>query len=157
MGGFLAPIVAVVVTLGLWAQYQNVNSMVTPSKYTVQSTTDATTFLAYRNAVMAFMSANPGFTGSVPITSLAVQIPTSFGAGNYVSAFGTTGRTITCWASVPPGTVQQAVTQAGVDPSLGTSNGSTWVSAAPGANATPVALSTPVPAGDIVSVIQIGS
>jgi hypothetical protein len=159
MGGLVAPFVAVAMALALWATYQNNNQMLTPSTYALQASSDATTFLAYRDAVTSYMQANPSFTGTVNAASLSGQFPATFlaGAGNYVSPTGNTGRVITCWANVPTGTVQQAVTQAGVDASIGTSSGSTWVSAAPSAVATPAPLSTPVNPGDIVSVIQIGS
>jgi len=159
MGGFIAPLVAIFMGLALWASYNNNTKLVTPAKYTLQMTSDATTFLAYRNAVASYLQAQPSFTGTVPAASLSGQFSTTFlaSAGNFISATGTSGRVITCWAKVSSGTVQQAVTQAGVDASIGTSSGSTWVSAAPGAVTSPVALTTPVPAGDIVSVIQIGS
>lgn len=167
MGGILAPLVVVVVTtLGIWSVYENNWHRVTPTKSTLQIGVDATAFLAYRAAIISYMQLNPNFTGSIPSTSLAGQFSASFLAesGNYVSAFGTAGRQITCWSAASTGTVQQAVTQGGVDFSIGTTNGSTWVSAAPGAVTTPVVLDvgalsvTPkIQAGDIVSVIQTGS
>lgn len=165
MGGYIAPLVAVFMAASLFATYAHINRTVTPSAYVEQMSASASTFLAYRDAVTSYMLANPSFTGSIPPSSLAVQLPASFfstgtggnAAGNFVSAVGSSGRVVTCWASLPPGTAQQAMTKAGIDPSIGTSNGSGWVSLAPGSAATPVALTTPVPAGDVVSVIQIGA
>jgi hypothetical protein len=159
MGGMIAPWVVVFMSLALWGVYKNDARLITPPTYALQMNSDATTFLAYRNAVTSYMQVNPSFTGTVPATSLSGQFSAAFlvTAGNYISATGSSGRVITSWAKVSNGTVQQAVTQAGVDASIGTSSGSTWVTAAPGMVTSPVALTTPVPAGDIVSVIQIGS
>jgi hypothetical protein len=163
MGGILAPMVVVFMSLALWGVYKNDTRLITPPTYTLQMNSDATTFLAYRNAVTSYMHSNPGFRGTVPAASISGQFPAVFfattggAASNYVSSTGGSGYVISCWAKLSTGTVYQAVTQAGGDASIGTSNGSTWVSAAPGVVTTPVALTTPVPAGDIVSVIQIGS
>lgn len=159
MGGYLAPLVVVAMSLALWGAYKNDTRMITPVGYALQMNSDATTFLAYRNAVSSYMQVNPSFTGTVPAASLSGQFSATFlaNAGNYISPTGAAGRVITSWAKVSNGTVQQAVTQAGVDASIGTSGGSTWISGAPGAISSPVALTTAVPAGDIVSVIQIGS
>ena len=157
MGGPLVPLVVIVLMISLLATYQNNTKLVTPQPYTLQMNNDATTFLAYRNSVTSYLQVNPSFTGSVPAASLPAQFSTAFlaGAGNFVTATGT-GTVITCWAKVANGAAQQAMTLAGVDPSIGTSNGSTWVTAAPAAVVAPVVLTTTVPAGDIVSVIQIG-
>jgi hypothetical protein len=159
--GIYAPFVYIVITISLIALCRNNTQMITPSQAVQQMNSDAGYFLGYRSAVLAYMAANPTFTGSIPLASLATYSPMQFsllpGAGNYVSATGTAARLVTCWANVSTGSVQQAVMLAGDDASIGTSNGTTWTTAAPDVTQTQQPLNTPVKAGAIVSVIQIGT
>jgi hypothetical protein len=159
MGLIYAPFILLAIALTLLVVQKNNLLLVQPAAHTLQVNNDAGAFVAYRNAVWAYMDANKAFTGTIPVTSLSGQFSQAFlsGAGNYVTATGTAGRVITCYASVASGAVQPAVLAAGVDASIGTSNGAMWTSAAPGSTTVPTALNGSVPAGDIVSVIQIGS
>lgn len=147
--------------LGVIAMHKNNLYMVQqPSVHAQQVNSDAAEFIAYRDAVTAYMLTNRTFTGSVPNGSLTGNFSTAFlqNVGNVVTATGTAGRVITCYGKLATGTVQAAMIAAGVDASIGiTNDGSTWVSAAPDALKTSTPLSASVPAGDIVSVIQIGS
>jgi hypothetical protein len=136
-------------------------ALVTPSQQNLLANNDAGQFLNYRNAVETYMLAHPTFTGVVPSASLYGQYSASFlaGAGNMVTATGTSGRIITSYASLRAGTAQIAEKMSGGNISIGLANaaGTTWTSVATNASLVPVALNTTVPGGAVVSVIQIGS
>jgi hypothetical protein len=159
MGVVYAALLLMSIAFSTLAILKNNVVLVTPPQQQLHVNNDAGQFLAYRNAVSVYMAANKSFTGTIPATSLSGQFSAQFlaGAGNVVTATGTSGRVITAYASVATGTVQRAVVMSGGDASIGTSNGSTWTSAAPNASQTPTAMNTTVPVGDIVSIIQIGT
>lgn len=120
---------------------------------------DGEFFLAYRDAVRTFVATNPAFTGTVSnaqIAALGFAFPSSFYsvASNRITPYGSAGRMITSYASLPPGARAHAYEVAEFDASLGVSNGSTWTSVAPGA--TPQALPASITAGSIVSVSVSG-
>lgn len=147
------------IVFGTLAIQKNNLSLVTPHYQQLQVSNDAGQFIAYRDAVTNYMANHKTFTGSVPSSSLSGQFSASFLAAvnNNVSATGTAGRVITCYGNLSAGTVQAVLRATGGDAAIGTSNGTTWTSAPSNAVKTPVALSVPVPVGNIVSVIQIGS
>lgn len=156
---FVLPVLVFVLMTGLVAIYRYQSTSTVPQVQTLQATQAGQMFVAYAGAVAAFMSSNPTFTGSVSATQLASQ-GTPFSAaflaraGNAVTAFGSSGRTITSYASLPPGAINAIAPATEGDASYGLSSGTTWTSSAQGSN--PQALATTVPDGSVVSVIQIG-
>ncbi|CAN7779925.1 type IV pilus biogenesis protein PilM [Cupriavidus necator] len=156
---FMLPSVVFALLTGLVAVYRYQSATITPQTQVLQATQSGQTFVAYANAVAAFLNANPSFVGSVSAAQLAAQrtpFSTTFlaSASNAVTAFGTAGRTVTTYALLPPGAINTIVSLTGGDAAYGLSSGTTWTSVAPGASAQ--TLATAVPNGSVVSVIQIG-
>jgi hypothetical protein len=116
-------------------------------------------FLQYRTAVATFQRQNPTYSGSVSIQSLnaiGFQFPQDFigVAGNSITPTGANGRVVTSFAVLPAGAGAAASRSPQGDASLGVASGPNWVSYSNGVS-TP--LSTAVPNGAVVSVIQIGN
>lgn len=116
-------------------------------------------FVAYRNAVVAYVTQNPTFTGSVPAGSLALPggMPLPPGAGNQVTATPSgAGRIITSWAALPPSAaIYYTVKGMDGDETLGLAPiGTQWESPVYGNMGS---LPVQVPNGDAVSVVQIGN
>lgn len=130
-----------------------------PAKQLQQADQSGQTFVAYASAIAAFLNANPSFMGTVTASQLAAQ-GTPFSAaflataGNKISAFGSTGRTVVSYASLPAGAIYTINQLTEGDASYGMSSGSSWTSIAPGAGAQALPSATPV--GSVVSVIQLG-
>jgi hypothetical protein len=136
---------------------------VQPAAQRVSIQSAAAQFLSYRSAVMAYMTANPTFTGTISSSQLAVYAPqysavflSSYMASNAVTVSGT-GRMITVYAALPTGSLQQVLVQSGNDASIGLSAGSTWTTDANGVTTSPQPLNVTVPAGDVVSVVKTGN
>ncbi len=130
-----------------------------PSTSALVSAQSGQVFVAYRDAVLAYLNANPAFTGSINPAQLTAQgtpFPPSFTgtAGNAITLTGASGRIVTVYASLPAGALASAALATNYDASLGTSDGSSWTSIAFGATSQPLA--TAVPSGYTVSVNQIG-
>lgn len=157
MGYYMVILFAAIMTT-LVATHRNNLDLVTPQPQQQQSAYDATTFLDYRSAVMAYVDAHPTFTGSVSSALLPNHYPATFlaTAGNYVSPTGAGGRVTTAFANLPSGAGYAAMVAAGGDAAIGTSTGTSWISLAPDATKTPTSLNTAVPAGYTVSVTQTG-
>ncbi len=156
---FILPSLVFALLTGLVSVYRYQSTTTTPQTQELQASQAGQVFVAYANAVAAFMNNNPSFTGSVSAAQLAAQ-GTPFAAsflaiaGNAVTAFGSSGRTITAFASLPTGAMGTIVSMTSGDAAYGLSSGTFWTSALPGAIAQPLA--TTVPNGSVVSVIQIG-
>jgi len=158
---YMPLLVFALITAALYFQ-QSIQRQVQPAEQVVSSTLSATEFLNYRSAVMAYVTANPGFAGSVPsgaLTSLSgQQFSSTFLAatGNAVTLEGSAVE-VTVYSALPTGTLQTLLTQSGGDASIGLSAGSTWTTGANGmvSGAQPLAVS--VPSGDVVSVFEIGT
>lgn len=135
---------------------------VRPQAQTVSTNVSATEFLNYRSAVMAYMTANPGHTGTITSSQLAtvsgLQFSSSFlsSTGNAETASGS-GVEVTVYSYLPTGTLQTVLNQSGGDVSIGISSGSTWTTMAAGVVATPQPLTVSIPAGDVVSVFVMGT
>ncbi|TKC90138.1 hypothetical protein FAZ69_08280 [Trinickia terrae] len=134
-----------------------------PSAQTVSVNAAAAQFLSYRSAVMAYMTANPTFTGTIQPNQLSAYSPqyssafvSTYAAGNAVTVSGT-GRLITAYAALPTGALQAVLLQSGNDASIGLSSGTTWTTDANGVNTTPEPLNVAVTAGDVVSVVKTGN
>lgn len=163
MAYYLAPIAAVMFFIGLFAMDH------TQVQYTAVSSTQLTAknegqiFVEYRDAVATYQQNNPTFIGTVPTSALIAQgnqFPSSFlgvTSNSITQVGGGSGRVITCYSALPPGAIAQAIRFTNNDASLGIASGTNWTSAAYGVSTTPVPLSTTVPNGNAVSVIQIGS
>ena len=121
---------------------------------------DAQFFLNYRQAVMAYVQANPSTTGSIPSNSLAPYTPQPFSiafltlVGNNVTSTGS-GPEVTVFGAMPSGVLNVIINKSGNDASIGLSSGTTWTSQANGVVATPQPLPIAVPSGDVVSVITM--
>ncbi|QQD72000.1 exported protein of unknown function [Acidithiobacillus ferrivorans] len=116
-------------------------------------------FVAYRNAVGVYASANPAFTGSVPASSLALPggMPLLQGADNQITATASgQGRIITCWATLPASAVFQTIKNMNGDASMGLVSGTQWSSPVYGPMGN-LPSGVQVPNGDAVSIVQIGN
>jgi hypothetical protein len=145
------------------AYQSSIQQVVQPSAQNVAIGAAATQFLAYRSAVMAFMAANPSFTGTIQSAQLSAYAPqysptfvSAYGASNAVTSSGT-GRLITAYAALPTGAVQAVLVQSNNDASIGLSAGTTWTTDANGVVTAPQPLNTAVPVGDVVSVVKTGN
>lgn len=156
---FLMPVLVFAFFTGLTAIYRVQSTAGFPQNEALQAAHSGQMFVAYTNAVAAFMNSNPSFTGAVSPTQLAAQ-GTEFSAaflgnaGNAITAFGSTGRTVTTFAVLPAGAINTIITVTGGDAAYGLSSGTTWTSVAPSGSAQTLAAAAPN--GSVVSVIQIG-
>lgn len=160
MGFVLLPLVVLSFLMGIIAIDRQHSQDTLPSASVSQAAQAGQMFVFYRNAVAIYQHNNPTFTGTVSGAALAAQgnnFSANFllSAGNAITATGASGRVITCYAALPAGAITAAFNTAEYDASLGMASGTTWTSAAQGSTAMPLA--TPVPNGDVVSVIQIGN
>jgi hypothetical protein len=160
MGFVLLPAIIFAFFIGILSVQQAQQVVNAPSPVELRSAQSGQIFVAYKSAVAAYMQVNPTFRGTVSSSMLIAQntpFPESFlaVAGNAVTATAGGGFIITCFAALPGGALADALKASDNDLSLGLSSGSIWTSAAYNASALP--LSTTVPTGDVVSVIQIGN
>ena len=161
MGFYLLPLVMLGFFLGAIAvERQHAQDLVPTARASLASSSGQT-FVAYRNAVAGYKNTNAAFTGTVTaamLTSAGYKFSTAFLAtvSNQITATGLGGFIITCYGALEPGALMAARTFTESDASLGISTGSSsWVGGIDGG--TLLSLSTPVPTGNVVSVIQIGS
>jgi hypothetical protein len=150
----LLPVVVVAALFGLYCE-AFVQADRIPPRSELIIPNQVPQFVLYRNAVVAFVSANPSFVGTVPQTSL--NLAPGFAAlaseGNQVVPTPSgAGRIIYAWAAIP-GAAGEALTDTGGDLSYGTVSGSSWISPIGGLMGM---LDVAIPNGDVVSVSQIG-
>lgn len=143
------------------AQVSQINKTAQHSVITANRS-NASQFIAYRNAVAVYLQNNPAFLGSIPAATLIAQgnqFSDAFLAltNNQITATGISGRIITCYSDLPSGTINEALSLTSNDASLGIANGGNWTSYAQGTIQAATPLSVAVPNNYIVSVIQIGS
>lgn len=160
MGFVLLPLIVLSFFLGVIAIERNHTQDSIPSAIELQAVQRGQTFVAYCNAIAVYQQNNPTFTGSVSNTALVAQgnrFSSNFLtlAGNAITATGAAGRVITCYATLPIGALNAALTATESDASFGMANGATWTSFAPGSTAIPLMVA--VPSGAVVSVIQRGN
>lgn len=160
MGFVLLPLMVLSFFIGIAAIERSHSQDILPPALVTQANQNGKTFVAYRDAVAVYQQNNPGFTGTVSNTALAAQgsqFSSEFlaTASNAITATGVAGRVITCYAALNPGALSAARDGTENDASLGLASGTSWTSIADGAVAMPLA--TPVPNGNVVSVVQIGS
>lgn len=122
---------------------------------------DAARFMIYRNAVLADLEANtslPAASGSIALASLTmpngvVQTNLPAGIGNYVQLGANGARTVYVYQTAQPGIIAAFNKEFPGDGTLGIVINSEWVTATAGATLAAPAF---VPAGDILSVVQLG-
>jgi hypothetical protein len=125
----------------------------------ISATAQSQMFMAYRDAVMAYLEANPNQTGAgmVPTSDLtlppgvtAADLPASI--SNYVVGSGGIYTAYVYEAAVP-GIIAAFNQEFPGDESIGIVTGTTWTSAAGGVSSTlPITLTN----GDTISVFQVG-
>ncbi|MBV5345007.1 MAG: type IV pilus biogenesis protein PilM [Rhodoferax sp.] len=160
MGFWLLPVIIFAFLAGIIGIDRNHAQNTLPPAQVTQAAQAGQMFVSYRDAVAVYQRNNPAFIGTVSnadLAALGYQFSSGFlaGAGNAITATGASGRVITCFAALPPGSLQVAYNATEFDASFGVVSGNSWTSKAPGGTA--VALATVVPDGDVVSVIQIGN
>lgn len=122
---------------------------------------EAARFMIYRNAVLADLEANPSIpvaSGSIALASLTLPngvVATSLpaGIGNYVQLGANGARTVYVYQTAQPGIIAAFNKDFPGDVTLGIIINSEWITATAGAT---LAAPTFVPAGDILSVVQLG-
>lgn len=158
---YMALVVFALITAALYFQ-QSIQQEVAPAQQVVSSSVAATEFLNYRSAVMAYMTAHPSFTGSIPSSTLTTfsgqQFSSTFLAStsNEVTVAGS-GVEVTVYSALPTGALQTVLMQSGNDASIGLSSGTTWTTSASGMVTAAQPLAVAVPSGDVVSVFEMGT
>lgn len=155
---FLLPSLILMLFISLTTTHRFQSTALVPSMTTLQASQSGEMFVAYTGAVAAFMRNNPTFMGTISGAQLATQgtpfsTPFLQMTSNAVTAFGTNGRTVTTYATLPVGALNSVISVTKGDASYGLTSGTTWTSITPGSIAQPLAAS--VPHGSIVSVIQL--
>lgn len=152
MAFLMLPVIVVVFFFSLAQdQAQRVQFMASSEVHSAQ--VEGQVFIAYRNACANYAVANSAFTGSIQQNVVpmppGVSIPSGY-ANTVVAVSG--GRQVWVWASLPSGSVYQAVKALGGDMSIGQVQGTQWVSPVYGnLGAAPAG----VPSGDALSIIQL--
>jgi hypothetical protein len=160
MGFILLPVIVFSFLMSISFIERNQSQQILPPTIVLQSAQAGATFVAYRNAVAVYQRNNPSFTGTVSNAVLASQ-GAKFSAeflemaSNAITATGNTGRIITSYAALPTGAGSDAYDASEKDLSIGIASGGAWSSIPYGSPSTP--LSTSVPNGNVVSVVQIGN
>jgi hypothetical protein len=158
---YMPLLVFALITAALYFE-QAIQQDVTPAQQVISSGVAATAFVNYRSAVMAYMSKYPHFTGSISSSTLTAltgqQFSSTFLAstGNAETTVGS-GVEVTVYSALPTGALSSVLMQSGNDASIGLSSGSTWTTGASGVVTSPQPLAVPVPSGDVVSVVEIGT
>jgi len=116
MGFALLPLAAILFFVSIMAMEQTHTKHSVPSAIVLQAQWEGQTFVAYRNAVSAYMQNNPSFMGEIPAAALNAPFSEGFlrVAGNIVVATASgQGRVITSYAAVHPGALRtiQILTQ----------------------------------------------
>lgn len=155
---YVMPILVLSFFTGLAAIYEHQSTAMLRSSKEQQAEYAGQTFIAYSSAVAAFVNKNPSFTGTISVAQLdggdsfSQQFLAT--AGNSVTSFGTSGRTVISYAMLPFGALNSIARITDGDASYGVSSGSAWISIAAGASEQP--LNTAVPQGSTVAIILVG-
>jgi len=151
----LLPFIFAVFWTGLNAVQSTQNANSTPPATQIIANTSGQSFYAYRNAVLTYSIAHPATTGNIATGSLTLPpgaLPS--GIGNNIATSGN-GRIVYAWATLPPNVVNTLVQGLQGDPSIGTVNGTQWISPVYG----PQTVTVPnyVPNGAALSIQKIGN
>ena len=163
MGSKLFPMLVLSFFIGIFAVEKTHTKDALPTDIAARADLAGQAFIAYRDAVAVYQQQHPTFTGTVSNAALAAQgsqFPASFlvVTSNVITPIGAgSGRVITCYSTLPVGGIRAALNATDNDASLGLASGGAWISAAQNASHTSTLLATPVPNGNVVSVIQVGS
>lgn len=152
-------IIFVAVASGLVTMERGRVHATSPNVQATQSVATGQSFMAYRTAVVRYSENNGGFRGAVPVAGLnwpagltAKTAPR--GAANEIIAGPNGSRIVCAWAKARSGTAARLAGAYAGDETIGVSNGVDWSTPAGGVMG-PLPVS--VPAGDIVSVVKLGS
>ena len=162
MGGILFPLLVFAIFAGIFGIERTQTDIALPAQTEAIAANDGQQFVAYRDAVYAYLEANPTYIGVVPSASLVAmgyQFSASFLAvtNNKITQVAAgTGRIVTCYSSLSPGAVTSALQITSNDASIGMASAGNWTSYAQGVSNTPQLLATSVTDGYVVSVIQKG-
>jgi len=155
MGFYLWPLMVFLFFVSLIGIERNRAIQSIPAPVATNAIQAGQAFVAYRNSVMAYQDQHQSFTGTVPPNQLGYFSADFLAvAGNAITATGTNGRIVTCYAALPTGALATVLDITDHDASFGIALNGTWTSSALGATAQPLAVS--VPNGDVVSVHQTG-
>lgn len=156
---WILPMVSVVFMIGAidLAVYQS--SSVLSKTQEVSAQVSGQQFIAYRNAINEYVAAHPGFTGTVSTANLSIPygFTLPFATGNrVVKTPSGNGQIVIVWANIPQSALFSADLGIRGDLSLGfVGSAGQWIS--PVTNSvSPIPAGISVPAGNSVSVIQIG-
>lgn len=155
MTGYLFPLVFMAVFGGLWG-LASINPMpitLQAGSVSVQAQSQAEWLSHYRDAVVSWALANPGFTGAVNNSALtlagfgATGI-TTYQAGGWVVG-PVSARTVVVYATVASASLSY------LDTSFATISRGAWMGQG-GSVALPAALASAIPANDLVSLTELG-
>lgn len=159
----VAFVLAVVTLFASWIATEKTSmEKATPAATVNYQAQDAEGFIAYRNAVTNYLKVHPTFRGTVPATAINVSLPSPSitGLTNVISSTASgTGAVILCVGQLHAGAISTIMRLSDNDASFGVSvDGVNWRTAAGGSSVltSPSPLPSPVPAGYVVSLIQIG-
>ncbi len=105
MGFALLPLAAILFFVGIITVEQTYSENVAPSGMVANVQWEAQSFVAYRNAVSAYVQSNPSFIGEIPAAMLDASFSEEFLAlaGNQVNATASgIGRVMTSYAALKP-------------------------------------------------------
>ena len=105
MGFALLPLAAILFFVGIMTVEQTYSDNVAPSEIVAKVQWEAQSFVAYRDAVSAYVQVNPTFTGEIPATVFEASFSEEFLAiaGNQVNAMASgAGRITTSYAALKP-------------------------------------------------------
>lgn len=153
----LLPLFLSIFFSGLIALQDTTNQNALPPTKQLLADNSGQAFLAYRNALLTYITANPTLTGTIATNLLTLPAGQTLppGTSNNVIVTPGGGRIIYAWATLPPNTLNTLSNLQSGDPSLGLVNGTQWISPAYGIQATVVPAY--VPNGSVLSILQIGN
>lgn len=156
--GIILPMIIFVAFLGLNVTSAFYEKRLSSQPPAAAAATGAQNFISYKNAVVNFLRANPGFSGTIPAQSLAMYMPgvqpgSLSEMGNNIAINPSGGVTIIAYVqAMVPGTAAAALSVSQGDASIGTSVGGQWVSVvSPAASG----VQTGLPDGTLTYVMQV--
>jgi len=142
----MLPQVIVSMLLGLIGEQGALNTVMRPEN----PGSDLSTFVSYKQAVQSYVSANAGYTGTVPASLLSSSAGAqSSGYGNTVIR-NDTGTQIVTWAPGNGLALNDALAASEGDRAIGISTGTRWQTPL-GGDMGPLPFA--IPSGDLVSVV----
>lgn len=137
------------------ATYRALDGLIDMQNTPLSSTAPvSSSFLAYKAALLTYVTTHPGTTGTVPISLLALdddQVAALSDAGSEVIKNGS-GTTVEAWAAMSTLDILKTITASQGDMSIGQAEGDTWTTPGGGDMGT---LPVPVATGHAVSVVTL--